>query len=84
MPRLRFASLLPRRIRVLRPSFSTLPRRLPRIVGVAELSLRKLVEPFLFAAEQIELMLTLIGVDLRRVGGWPVPGGMGATAEQSS
>jgi hypothetical protein len=66
-------------------ALAALGRRLPRVPGVAELTLGQLVESFLLAAEHVELVLVLLGLDRGRIERRGVTSvGLCSAAEQST
>lgn len=53
-------------------SSSSLRRGPPRVLGPSELALREVIEPFLLAPEQLELVRALVGIDVHLIGGFRV------------
>jgi hypothetical protein len=51
-------------VAVVGPELTALPRRLPRVVRVAELTLTQFVQPVLLPARQLKIPGTLVGVDV--------------------
>jgi hypothetical protein len=54
-------------ILVVGATIAALGRRLPRVLGVAKLTLRQLVQPGLLAPQEFELAITLIGIEHRGI-----------------
>jgi hypothetical protein len=50
-------------VSIIRSPLATLPRRLPGVVRITELTLGQVIQALLFAPEHVELVLALFGID---------------------
>ena len=68
LPRIRPSAGFLARFAVVGPAITTLGWRVPGVLRVPQLALRQVVESFLLGAEDLELVLAFVGLELGSVG----------------